>query len=42
MLDGMWMNISLLNRFQEQEGGINVELDEDATYHVKEVGSISF
>jgi hypothetical protein len=33
---------SLFNRFQEQEGGMSVELGDDATYPVRGVGSISF
>jgi hypothetical protein len=33
---------SLFNRIQEQEGGMSVELGDDATYPVRGVGSISF
>jgi hypothetical protein len=33
---------SLFNRFQEQEGGMSVELGDDATYPMRGVGSISF
>jgi hypothetical protein len=32
----------LFNRFQEQEGGMRVELGDDATYPMKGLGSISF
>jgi hypothetical protein len=33
---------SLFNRIQEQEGGMSVELGDDATYPMRGVGSISF
>jgi hypothetical protein len=32
----------LFNKLQEQEGGMSVELGDDATYPVKGLGSISF
>jgi hypothetical protein len=38
----MAYNKSLFNKFQEQEGGMCVELGDDATYIVKGLGSISF
>jgi hypothetical protein len=33
---------SLFSRLQEQEGGMSVELGDDATYLVRGAGSISF
>ena len=33
---------SLLNMFQEKEGGMSVDLGCDSTYHVWCVGSVSF
>jgi hypothetical protein len=32
----------IFSELQEQKGGTLVELSDDATYHVKEMGSISF
>jgi hypothetical protein len=32
----------LFNKLQEQEGGMSVELDDDAKYTMKGVSSISF
>jgi hypothetical protein len=32
---------SLFNKIQEQEGGMTMELGDDAMYHVRGVGSIS-
>jgi hypothetical protein len=44
--NGAWRHMtydkSLFNVFQEQEGGMSVELGDDATYLVRGVGSISF
>ena len=33
---------SLLDMFQDKEGGMSVDLGDDATYHMWWVGSISF
>jgi hypothetical protein len=35
-------DMSLFSRIQEQEGGMTMELGDDATYPVRGVGSISF
>jgi hypothetical protein len=46
MVCGQWSfetyDKSLFNRIQEQEGGMSVELGDDATYLLRGVGSISF